>query len=186
MDYFPTLLTREAAFAASGSSILEVDHQLIIVTGGSSFARIIKSEKNNIDKWRVTSQIVSADSTTGFFSIGKKNNHELMVAGGNYLKINESKTPILYSKDSGDSWVTLPINPNFYIEKVLWAKPYWIFTGPSKSMAYHPKKNQWVNIGESNFHNICLIGDLIFGVGGEGQLASIQMSQITDLFLPKK
>lgn len=183
---FPPLLVREAAFAASGSSILALKNRLIMVTGGAKVARVIESQQNNMDDWRVKSEIVQADSSTGFFSIGKKNNKELMVAGGNYLQINTSKTPILNSKDGGETWVSIPLNANFYIEKILWAKPFWIFTGPAKSMAFNPKTNQWANIGESHFHNISLIGDKIFGVGSKGQLAYISLHQIKELFLSKE
>jgi hypothetical protein len=72
------------------------------------------------------------------------------------------------------------------VEKILWADPYWILSGPAESSAFDPKKKQWISLGKSPYHNLCRVGDRICGVGGRGQIGFISLSQIQQLFLSKE
>ena len=172
---FPRLLPKEAAFAASGSSLLYKNGIATLITGGSKYARIIQSQKENLQNWKVKNQTFEADSSSGFFSIAAKNRNELLVAGGNYLKLNENKIPILKSNDAGETWNKIDNNPNFYIEKVIWSKPYWIMTGPSETATYHNKTKEFKSLGKSNYHNIIEHKGYLIGVGGKGEVGRIKL-----------
>lgn len=174
---FPRLLPREAAFAASGSSLLYKNDIATLVTGGSKHARVIQSQKGNLQNWKVKNQIIEADSSSGFFSIVAKNRNELLVAGGNYLKVNENKIPILKSDDAGENWNKIDINPNFYIEKIIWSKPYWILTGPSETATYHSKKKEWKSLGSTPFHNIIESNGYLIGVGAKGEIGRLKLEE---------
>lgn len=183
---FPTLLTREAAFAASGSSLLWIHGKLNLVTGGSAQARILQSQDNTFTKFQVLHNSTPADSSSGFFSIGARNKSNYWVVGGNYLRLNENNIGILETRDAGLTWEKLHDYPNFYMEKVLWTGKYWIVAGPSKSAAYHPKTKKWISLGETHFHNVILHKKHIFAVGSKGTLAKISLAELDQLFLSKK
>jgi photosystem II stability/assembly factor-like uncharacterized protein len=188
LTHFPTLLPREAAFAASGSSILWLNNTLQIISGGGNKARIFQCIKSDLTNWEITNNEIPADTSSGFFSIAAKNKTHFWVAGGNYLKINSSEIPIMESTDSGKNWSPIenPLPKNYYIEKVIWSNPYWIVTGPAGSHAFHPMKKQWVNLGESHFHNIIATQQKIIGVGAKGQIGYLLKKDLDKLFFPKK
>jgi len=181
----PLLQNKEAFFAASGSSMIISEDNIHFVGGGADSIRIYtyNTQKNT---WRVNEPGIPSGEATGYFSIGAKNKKELWAVGGDYRKLNELKIPLIRTKDSGNHWEALPKTPTFYMEKVIWAKPYWIVTGPSQSAAYLEKTKQWRSLGKSSFHNIIQVGDKIWGIGAKGQLAYISLSSIKKLFLSKE
>ena len=188
LTHFPTLLPREAAFAASGSSLLWLNKKLTIISGGGHHARIFQSLNHTLESWQVTNSTIPADTTSGFFSIAAKNKNHFWVAGGNYLKIDSSKIPMIESKDAGKNWTPMdnPIPNNYYIEKVIWSSPYWIVTGPAGSYAFHSRLNQWKKLSDSHYHNIIATKHKIIGVGAKGQIGYFDKSELQALFFPKK
>ncbi len=172
---FPKLQIKEAAFAASGSSLLYQEGIATLVTGGGKYARVIQSDVNDLTNWEVKNQIIESDSTSGFFSIGINGKKEMLVAGGNYLKMNENKIPILMSNDHGKTWTKNEVLPSFYIEKVIWSKPNWIITGPSETAIYHAKTKKWNSLGKTPFHNIIEINGYLIGVGGKGEIGRFKL-----------
>lgn len=183
---FPSLLPREAAFAASGSSLIQApkSEENYLVTGGSLKSRIYKS-KNRGQTWTIQAEVCCTDSSSGFFSIAANKNH-LLAGGGNYLRINENTFPMMESLDGGETWNVLANSPNFYIEKIIYRKPYWIVTGPSRSAAYHEGLKKWKDLPESHFHNLIRVKNILIGVGGKGQLGKLPIAQIDALFLSEK
>ena len=188
LTHFPTLLPREAAFAASGSSIIWLNNTLQIISGGGNKARIFKSINANLTSWEITYNEIPADTSSGFFTIAAKNKTHFWVAGGNYLKIDSSEIPIMESKDGGKNWTPIenPLPKNYYIEKVIWSNPYWITTGPAGSYAFHPLLKKWVQLSESHFHNIIATRQKIIGVGAKGQIGYLLKKDLDKLFLPKE
>jgi hypothetical protein len=106
--------------------------------------------------------------------------------GGDYRKLNENTIPILTTRNGGKTWRPLSETPLFYMEKVIWANPYWIVCGPSQSAAFHSTRKLWKNLGPSSYHNIIQVGNEIWGIGAKGQLGKISLSSIDKLFLTEK
>ena len=181
----PLLQSKEAFFAASGSSMIQLGNKIHVIGGG---ADTVKIYQYNIDRdsWTSIPLNVSAGEAKGYFSIGAKNKKTLWAVGGDYRKLNESSIPILISRDGGLQWTAMADTPKFYMEKVIWAKPYWIVSGPSQSAAYHEKTKRWKSLGDSHYHNIIQVGDVIWGIGAKGQLGYISLSSINQLFLSEK
>ncbi len=180
----PALQKGEAAFAASGSSLQKTKNGYYIVTGGGEKARVLFSK--DALKWEPTYAEIPGGEGTGFFSLGVRDAKNLWIGGGNYSRIKEGPVPMLESKDAGVSWSPIVGAPAYYVEKILWADHYWILSGPAESSAFDPKKKQWISLGKSPYHNLCLVGDRINGVGGRGQIGFISLSQIQQLFLSKE
>lgn len=188
LTQFPSLLTNEAAFAASGSSLLWINKKLNIASGGGHHARIFQSTDSNLKAWKITNSEISADPTSGFFTLAAKNKNHFWVAGGNYLTPQTSKIPILESRNAGKDWAIVQnqLPNNYFIEKIIWSRPYWIITGPAGSFAYHTILKQWKTLGESHYHNIVETQNKFIGIGGKGQVGYLSKSTLKALFLPKK
>jgi photosystem II stability/assembly factor-like uncharacterized protein len=180
----PELQKGEAAFAASGSSLQKTKNGYYIVTGGGEKARVLRSK--DALHWEIIFAEIPGGEGTGFFSLGVRDAKNLWIGGGNYARIKEGPVPLLESKNAGMSWSPVAGAPAYYVEKILWAKPYWILSGPAESSAFDPIKNRWISLGKSPYHNICQVGDRIYGVGGRGQIGFISLSQIQQLFLSKE
>lgn len=185
---FPPLLPREAAFAASGGSILWINNKLHLISGGGYKARIFQSMNKDLSSWKIRHNEIPADTSSGFFTLAAKNKTHFWVAGGNYLQITSSEIPILESRNAGKTWTPIKsqIPKNYYIEKVIWSSPYWITTGPAGSYAFHSKLKKWANLGESHYHNIITTQQKIIGVGAKGQVGYLRKKDIKALFLPEK
>lgn len=181
---YPTLQKGEAAFAASGSSLQKTKKGYYIVTGGGEKARVLFSK--DASKWESTYEDIPGGEGTGFFSLGIRDAKNLWIGGGNYARIKEGPVPVLESKDAGITWSPVIGAPAYYIEKILWAEPYWILSGPAESSAFDPNTKRWISLGKSPYHNLCQVGDRIYGVGGRGQIGFISLSQIQQLFLSKE
>lgn len=180
----PDLQKGEAAFAASGSSLQKTKKGYYIVTGGGEKARVLHGK--DALHWESIFAEIPGGEGTGFFSLGVRDAKNLWIAGGNYARIKEGPVPVLESKNGGTTWSPVAGAPGYYVEKMLWAAPYWILSGPAESSAFDPKTRRWISLGKSPYHNICLVGDRIYGVGGRGQIGFISLSQIQQLFLSKE
>ncbi len=181
----PKLQNKEAFFAASGSSMAQVNDNLLFVGGGADSLRIYTYNRSK-NTWKVNSPSILAGEAKGYFSIASKNKKVLWAVGGDYRKLNELTMPILTTVDGGEHWNELKNTPKFYMEKVIWTKPFWIISGPSQSAAYYEKKQEWKSLGKSSFHNIIQVGDVIWGIGAKGQLGYVSLSSIEKLFLSKE
>ena len=179
------LQKKEAFFAASGSSMIFSGEFIHFVGGGADSIRIYTYNTQK-QTWKINDPGIPSGDAKGYFSIGSKNKKEFWAVGGDYRKLNELAMPIIHTKDRGNHWEALEKTPSFYMEKAIWAKPYWIITGPSQSAAYYEKKRIWKNLGRTSFHNIIQVGDTIWGIGAKGQLGYISLSSINALFLSKE
>ena len=180
----PALQKGEAAFAASGSSLQKTRKGYYIVTGGGDKARVLFSK--DLLNWQISFANIPGGEGTGFFSIGFRDARNAWIGGGNYARIKEGPVPVLESRNAGKNWEPVAGAPAYYVEKILWANPYWILSGPAESSAFDPKKKRWISLGKSPYHNICQVGDYLYGVGGRGQIGFISLSQIQQLFLSKE
>lgn len=181
----PTLQDKEAFFAASGSSMIQTRNQIHLIGGGADSIKVYHYNLRNTS-WSTSPLSIQGGEAKGYFSIGAKNDKSLWAVGGDYRKLNESSIPIITSQDGGENWTPMSDTPTFYMEKVIWAKPYWVVRGPSRSAAYHEKTKRWKELGNTHFHNIIQLGDVIWGIGAKGQLGYISLSSIDQLFLAEK
>jgi photosystem II stability/assembly factor-like uncharacterized protein len=180
----PELQKGEAAFAASGSSLQKTKQGYYIVTGGGSKARVLYGK--DALNWESIYAEIPGGEGTGFFSLGVRDAKNLWIAGGNYSRMKEGPVPVLESIDFGMTWSPVLNAPAYYVEKILWADPYWILSGPAESSAFDPVKKRWISLGKSPYHTVCRVGDRLYGVGGRGQIGFISLSQIQQLFLSKE
>jgi photosystem II stability/assembly factor-like uncharacterized protein len=125
-------LKGEGAFAASNSALfLDESFAIGFVTGGESGARIFVSE----DRY-FTSQVLSLRSGTpsaGGFSIYARDACCWVVAGGDYLKPDDSLGTEVFTHDGGRTWNVSHTPPHGYRSSVAYdaTTKTWITVGPN-------------------------------------------------------
>ncbi len=104
LDKRPTALEKEAAFAASNSSLLTVGKkQAFIGTGGAGKARVLRSEDNG-QTWQVSETPLPAGPTSGIFGLQFWSNKHGIAVGGDYQDVNKKAPNLLLTRDGGVSW----------------------------------------------------------------------------------
>ncbi|MEY2792144.1 MAG: hypothetical protein RJA76_136 [Bacteroidota bacterium] len=164
MANMPYMLSKEAFFAASGSSMVIHQNHLYLITGGSEKARIWRSKDLQAKEWEIVNEEVSAGANKGFFSIACSTK-ECLVAGGDYTKLNESPIPMLIGTSS--NFKPFGSSPGFYVEKVLLIKKSWWATGPAGTSIFSNKTKSWIFFDKTPLHNIVIFKKWIVGIGKE-------------------
>jgi len=167
------ILTGEAGFAASGTTIRTMDNGKVwIVTGGA--ASNLYYSHNYGDKWGFYEcPIIQGESSTGPFSIAFYDKKIGVVVGGNYLKDNENSNNILLTNNSGKTW-TKPLKPvDGYRSCVVYINDKtMIATGSSGTDVSTDAGLSWYNISKLNLNVIqkSKTGKLILVAGNKGQI----------------
>jgi len=167
------ILTGEASFAASGTTIKAMGNGKVWIATGGAASNIYYSN-NYGAKWGFHQcPIIQGESSTGPFSMAFYDKKTGVVVGGNYLKDNENTNNILLTNNSGKTW-TKPLKPVsgfrsgvIYVnDKVL------IATGSSGTDLSTDAGISWYNISKLNFNVIqkSKTGKLILVAGNKGQI----------------
>lgn len=103
-ENMPAAKEGEAAFAASGTSIVtEGKNRIWLITGGMD-ARVFYS-KNRGKTWKVSdTPIVKGTAGSGIFSIAMRDKKRGVIVGGNYEKPNEITNNLAFTNNGGKSW----------------------------------------------------------------------------------
>jgi photosystem II stability/assembly factor-like uncharacterized protein len=142
----PKALPGEAAFAASGSSIVVAGTADVWIATGGAAARVFHSSDRGLT-WSVArTPLVSGQASAGIFSIHAESIQSLFVVGGDYQKENESSLNFAISKDGGRTWQTGPPVPG-YRSAIHAVGDGLIAVGPSGTDLLAPGAGQWMGIG---------------------------------------
>jgi photosystem II stability/assembly factor-like uncharacterized protein len=167
------LLTGEAGFAASGTTIKAMGNGKVWIATGGASSNIYYSN-NYGDKWGFYKcPILQGESSTGPFSMAFYNKKVGVVVGGNYLKDNEKSNNVLLTTNSGKTW-TKPLKPvDGYRSGVIYVNDkILIATGSSGTDLSTDGGISWYNISKLNFNVIqkSKTGKLILLAGNKGQI----------------
>ena len=115
----PRVLPGEAAFAASGSSIVvHAPGTIHIGTGGGGRARTMTSRDRGAT-WSVAETPVHAEgNAAGIFAIDFAQPHQGMAVGGDYTKPKLAAVSVAETSDSGRTWRAQPGAPAAYLSGV--------------------------------------------------------------------
>ena len=178
LENIPSNQEGEAAFAASGTSlIVSGKNNVYICTGGASNARIFKSI-NQGENWEVINTSMPAGKTNGLFGLRFWDNLHGIAVGGDYLEINKAIPNVLLTNDGGKTWLDAPqTNPAGLKEGVaIYKKKILIAVGPSGTSFSKDFGKSWKVIDTSPFHAISIFGNSIWAVGGKGSIAKLDTS----------
>jgi photosystem II stability/assembly factor-like uncharacterized protein len=165
----------EAAFAASGTSLVTFGkNQAYICTGGGETARVFYSE-NQGENWSVVNTDMPASQASGLFGLRFWDKQNGMAVGGDYQEVNKAIPNVLLTSDGGKTWQNSPqTNPVGLKEGVsIYKKKILIAVGPSGTCYSKDFGKSWTMIDKTAFHAISIAGNGIWAVGGKGAISRL-------------
>ncbi|WP_420152858.1 WD40/YVTN/BNR-like repeat-containing protein [Siphonobacter sp.] len=190
-DQFPPIEEGEAAFAASGTSlVVSAKSWAWIGTGGSTFARVFRS-KDFGKSWEVAETPLPAGKTSGIFGLHFFNRLRGIAVGGDYLHVSDSTQNVIVTQDGGKTWQLLPsTNPPGLKEAVtVYRQEYkamageapvasvierLITVGPSGTGYSINGGKTWNKLDDSPFHAVSFAGKDGWAVGAKGLIAKFE------------
>ncbi len=168
----PAAKQGEAAFAASGTSIIaQGKNRIWLVTGGND-ARVFRS--NNRGKtWKVSdTPITNGTAGSGIFSIAMHDKKRGVIVGGNYEKPDEANNNLAFTSDGGKSW-NLAKGLNGYRSAVDYIdENTLIAVGSSGSDISNDGGKTWKNLDKENYNSVQSKGkNATWAVGAKGLVA---------------
>ncbi len=94
----------EAAFAASGTSIITNGKKDVFIVSGGNDARVFRSNNRGLTWFVSETPIVKGTSGSGIFGIAMSDKSNGVIVGGNYEKPNEAGNSLAFTKDGGKTW----------------------------------------------------------------------------------
>jgi photosystem II stability/assembly factor-like uncharacterized protein len=168
----PSMQENEAAFAASGTSLVTSGRKnAYICTGGGEFAQIYKTE-NQGEIWSVVKTNMPAGKTNGLFGLRFWNDRNGIAVGGDYQEVTKPIPNVLLTSDGGKTWQDTPqTTPVGLKEGVsIYQKKILIAVGPSGTCYSKDFGKSWIMIDKTPFHAISISGNGIWAVGGRGSI----------------
>ena len=166
----PRILPGEAAFAASGSSlVLGPDGSLRIGTGGGGRARVMLFDR----RWRVVDAPVHAPGgAAGIFAIDFSRKKGVAV-GGDYTKPRLAAVSVALSEDGGATWRAASRPPAAYLSGVAFAKngKKVIAVGLAGTFVSEDGGDSWSQTDTVPLNAVRASGKSWFAVGPRGRLA---------------
>ncbi len=179
-ENIPQNQENEAAFAASGTSLVTFGGKYAyICTGGGEFARVYKTE-NQGENWEVVKTNMPAGKTNGLFGLRFWNNLNGIAVGGDYQEVTKNIPNVLLTSDGGKTWQDAPQTTPVGLKEgvVIYQKKILIAVGPSGTCYSKDFGKSWTEIDKTAFHAISISGNGIWAVGGKGVVGKLDLGVI--------
>lgn len=165
----------EAAFAASGTSLVAAGRFAWLGTGGTA-SRVFRSTDRGIS-WAVTaSPLLAGAASTGIFSVGFADSLRGVVVGGDYQQPDSARGNAALTSDGGRSWEAAGTPPRGYRSGVA-ARTHGndvmaVAVGTSGSDVSWDGGRSWSPLDSTGFNSVQFApGGMAFAVGGSGRIA---------------
>lgn len=175
-DQRPVAAAGEAAFAASGSSLLlegSADQRIAWLGTGGTVARLHRSQDRARQWIAYDTPIRAGESATGIFSVAEIPGQGLMVVGGHYAQ-HDSTRGNAATTLNGTAWRAITANPpggyRSGVAFVLPARgaPIGIAVGPKGSDISRDGGMEWTPFDATGYHAVRASRDGIFFASGSG------------------
>ena len=165
----------EAAFAASGTSIQVLGHNVWVGSGGSYAALYQRNEKELL-MYKHSVPITQGTASTGIFSISFLDDKHGIVVGGDYMNDQLNDNNILITNDGGESWTKPTVPVHGYRSCVVHIdKTTVLATGTSGTDLSTDQGDTWENIDGTSFNVIAVSpsGKHIYLAGSNGNISRL-------------
>jgi photosystem II stability/assembly factor-like uncharacterized protein len=170
----PRVLPGEAAFAASGTSlVLRGSSELWIGTGGGGKARVMYSPDGG-STWRVTEAPVHADGpAAGIFGLAFFDSNRGVAVGGDYTKRVLAATSVALTTDGGRTWRAAKSPPAAFLSGVAYAgsAATLVAVGLAGTFMSADSGDTWVQMDTVALNTVKFRGTAGFAVGPRGRVA---------------
>lgn len=169
----PAVYTGEAAFAASGSSIVtQGSRNVWIGSGGMGGGRVFRSTDGG-RSWAVSETGLSADSSSGVFGLHFFTATAGIAVGGDYKNITRPGSNVALTRDGGKTWSLTKPAVSQGLKEGAWRLPTgrWLLVGPSGTSLSADEGKTWQALDQEPFHAVSCVGNTCWAVGGKGRVA---------------
>jgi photosystem II stability/assembly factor-like uncharacterized protein len=174
----PAAVNGEAAFAASGTSIVVQGTRNAWIGTGGGAARVFHTTDGGMT-WTVASTPIISGGSAGIFSVAFRDAMNGVVVGGDYQKEKESSANFAITTDGGVTWKAGSPLAGFR-SAVSWVRAgdRWdlIASGPSGSDYSSDGGRTWSPIDPTGYHALSFLSirPIGFAVGDAGRIAKWQ------------
>lgn len=169
----PLMQPNEAAFAASGTSlVVQGKRNVWIASGGGLNGRVFRSGDRG-KTWNVANTPLPAGDATGLFGMHFFSEKAGMVVGGNYKQEQQSGPNAAISRDGGQTWQLMTqTNPPGLKEAVaLLPGDRVLAVGPSGTSLSADQGQTWQQLDTDGFHSVACAKGTCYAVGPKGKVA---------------
>lgn len=169
----PLMQPGEAAFAASGTSlVVQGKRNVWIASGGATAGRVFRSSDRG-KTWAVSATPLPAGEATGLFGMQFFTAKAGMVVGGNYKQEQQPGANAAITRDGGQTWqVVSPTNPPGLKEAVALLPGDRLLTvGPSGTSLSADLGQTWQAISADGYHAVSCVKGTCFAVGAKGKVS---------------
>lgn len=170
----PRVLPGEAAFAASGSSmVLRGKSEVWIGTGGGGRGRVMYSPDRGAT-WTVAETPVHADgAAAGIFSLAFFDSKRGAAVGGDYAKRTLAATSVALTSDGGRSWRAAKAPPAAFLSGVAYAgtPANLVAVGLAGTFASKDGGDTWVQVDTIPLNSVRFRGTAGWAAGPRGRVA---------------
>ncbi len=170
----PKVLPGEAAFAASGTSlVLRGRNEMWIGTGGGGKARVMYSPDRGAN-WSVAETPVHAEgAAAGIFSLAFFDSKRGVAVGGDYTKRELAATSVALTGDGGKTWRAAKAPPAAFLSGVAFAgsAATLVAVGLAGTFASSDSGDTWTKVDTVALNTVKFLGDKGWAVGPRGRVA---------------
>lgn len=170
----PRVLAGEAAFAASGSSlVLNGESEVWIGTGGGGRARVFHSKDRGATWSVVETPIHAAGQGAGIFSLAFLDAKRGVAVGGDYSKPSLAATSVAITQDGGMTWAAAKAPPAAYLSGVAFAgsAAKLVAVGTIGTFVSSDSGQTWAHSDTLALNAVRFIGTWGVAVGPRGRIA---------------
>ncbi|MCY7359754.1 MAG: oxidoreductase [Rudanella sp.] len=169
----PAVHPGEAAFAASGSSIVVQGSQNVwIGSGGVGGGRVFRSTDSG-RSWAVSETGIPADSSKGVFGLHFFTAKDGIAVGGDHKNVTTPGPNLALTHDGGKTWSPMQPATPAGLKEAAWRLPngHWLLVGPSGTSLSANEGKTWQSLDQEPFHALVCTGNTCWAVGAKGRVA---------------
>ena len=169
----PLMEPNEAAFAASGTSlVVEGKRNVWIASGGGLYGRVFRSRDRG-KTWAVSNTSLPGGEATGLFGMRFFSDKVGMVVGGNYKQESKAGPNAAITRDGGQTWQNVtPTDPAGLKEAIaLLPGDRLLAVGPSGTSLSADQGQTWQKLDTEGFHSMGCVKGTCYAVGAKGKVA---------------
>jgi photosystem II stability/assembly factor-like uncharacterized protein len=172
----PAAVDGEAAFAASGTSLVTIRAGHAWLGTGGTAARLHRSTDSGRSWRHFPTPIIAGSASTGIFSVAFADTSTGLATGGDYQKPDSSRANGAFTLDGGATWLASSVPPRGYRSGVTirrgGADVIGIAVGTSGSDITFDGGRTWSALDSAGFNSVQFApGGVAFAVGGAGRAA---------------
>jgi photosystem II stability/assembly factor-like uncharacterized protein len=169
----PAMTPGEAAFAASGTSmVVQGKRNVWIASGGGTASRVFRSTDRG-QTWSVAATPLPSGEATGLFGMHFFNDKNGIAVGGNYKQEKQPYPNGVITRDGGQSWTQLtPAAPAGLKEAVaLLPGDRLLVVGPSGTGISADQGQTWQQLDTDGYHSLACVKGTCYAVGAKGKVS---------------